>query len=176
MKSRIICKARRAGRAARTRWKSGAAALELILATPVFLIFLLAVVQFGVFFTRMQTVALACRNGAEVASEVTLPPAGEVPDDVLAAIDQQLLASNIVRCRVRLEHNAGGPQSVLITGACDCGPDTVLVAPLPLDEYVRITVCVPLSQVMPNLLATFGWSVDCPGYLAECTTVMRREL
>jgi Flp pilus assembly protein TadG len=176
MKSRIICKARRAGRTGRTRWKSGVAALELILATPVFLVFLLGVVQFGVFFTRMQTVALACRNGAEIASESSLPLAGEVPDNVLAAIDQQLLASNIVRCRVRLEHNVGGSQAVLTTGTCDCGPDAVLTPSLPLDRYVRVTVCVPLSQVMPNLLATFGWSVDCPGYLAECTTVMRHEL
>jgi len=176
MKTSIICKAERDRRRRRLTRKTGAATLELIMATPIFLVVILGVIQFGVFFTRMQMVALACRDGAEIASESSLPLAGDVPANVLSAIDQQLLSSSIAGCRVRLEHNVGGAQAVLSTGTCDCGPENVLTPPLPLDEYVRVTICVPLSEVMPNLLGSFGFDIDCPGYFAECTTVMRHEL
>ena len=73
-----------------------------------------------------------------------------------------------------LEHNLGGSQVALVTGTCDCGPDTNLAAPPP-GEYVRVTVCVPLSNVMPNLIANFGFDVSDPERFAECTTVMLHE-
>jgi hypothetical protein len=105
-----------------------------------------------------------------------LPASGQVPADVLQAIDQQLLSGGIQRCRVRLEHNTGGAQSTLVTGDCDGETRENLSAPLPPDEYVRLSVCVRLSEIMPNLLATFGFDVSDERYTAECTTLMRHKL
>jgi hypothetical protein len=150
--------------------------LEVVLITPVVLVILLAVIQFGTFFANMQMVALACRVGAQAASESTLPAGGQVPTEILQAIDQQLLSCGIQRCRVRLEHNASGYQSVLLTGDCDGEVRENLPAPLPPDEYVRLSVCVPLAEIMPNLLASFGFDVNDERYVAECTTLMRHKL
>ena len=101
-----------------------------------------------------------------------------VPAEVLAAIDDQLFSSGIERCLVRLEHNVGGATVVLQSPPmpdCDCGPDMNL-GPPPPGEYVRLTVCTELSEVMPNGLLTFGFDISGADNTAECTTVLRYEL
>jgi hypothetical protein len=150
-----------------------------MLALPIFIFVILAIVQFGIFHARMQQVALGCRVGAEEASQtagLSTTNGDPVPTAVLDAIDHQLESSGITRCRVRLEHNVGGDQVVLVSptsGACDCGPDAVLSSPPPGD-YVRLTVCVPLRELMPNSLCMIGYNIT--GRTAECTTVFRYEL
>jgi len=153
--------------------------LELAIALPILVILVLAVVEFGLYFTRMQQVALASRAGAEAASQATALPSTDgapVPVDVLSALDQQLQSSGISYCRVRLEHNVGGTQVELIspvTGACECEPKTKLTPPLPSGEYVRLTVCTELGQLMPNCLACFGFDVS--DRVTGSTTILRYE-
>jgi Flp pilus assembly protein TadG len=148
--------------------------LELILMLPVWLIALLAIVEYGQIMANLQQVALASRVGAEEASQTpSLPtsPGAPVPANVLSAIEQQLASSGISGCRVILEHNVGGPVT-LTSGTCDqCVPPAT---PLPLDrQYVRVTVCVPLAELAPNLLALFGFDIaDC---LAQQSTTFRYE-
>ncbi len=142
---------------------------------PVWLIALLAIIEYGQILSNLQQVSLASRVGAEEASQtLVLPtsPGGPVPANVLAAIDQQLASSGISRCRVILEHNVGGPVT-LVSGTCDgCVPPAT---PLPVDrEYVRVTVCVPLTELTPNLLALFGFDIaDCT---AQQSATFRYEL
>jgi len=154
---------------------------ELLLTMPVFMIFLLAVVQFGILFGNLQSLALASRVGAEAASEINLTTG--VPASVEDAVTKQLTASGISSyCRIRLEHNVvnqANPQAYLlpVTGACDCDPDTILpVADRPSYRYVRLTVCVQLSALMPNLLTVFGLDISDPSRVASSTTIMRNEL
>jgi Flp pilus assembly protein TadG len=171
------------GRAQQERkTRRGAVVLELILALPILVLLILAIVQFGVFHARMQQVALACRVGAEEASQTTglsTTNGDPVPPNVRDAIDHQLNSSGIDRCRVRLEHNVGGNVVVLgspTTGACDCGPTSLPSAPFPPTTYVRLTVCVPMGELMPNCLRVVGYNVANPSRVAECTTVFRYEL
>ena len=156
--------------------------LELILVLPILVILVLAVVQFGLFFANMQQVALAARVGAEEASQtVDLPitDGAPIPANILEAVDHQLDSSGIIACRVRLEHNFGGRQVTLIappTGACDCPPAGNLTPPLPPGEYVRLSLSVPLCELMPICLAVFGFDVADPCKVVEATTIFRHEL
>ncbi len=150
--------------------------LELILTLPIWLIALLAIVEFGEVYANRQQVALASRVGAEEASETdhlsTTDSGDPVPTDVINAINDQLASSNISFCKVVLEHNVGSYHTNLQAGSCNCPvPNT----PLPDDgQYVRVTVFTEMTQVTPNLLRTFGFDVS--DRVIHHTTTFRYEL
>jgi hypothetical protein len=150
--------------------------VELLLALPVLVIVLLAVLEFGVMMANLQQVSLAARDGALVASQTPdLDTAAAVPPEVVDAVARQLGNSGMAYCRIRLEHNVGGPQTALLEppgGGCDCGPNAPL-APEPPQTYVRLTVCVDMLQVAPNCLKQFGY--DLTGQTASFTTLLRHE-
>ncbi len=134
--------------------------LELLLSLPVWLIGLLAVVEFGNLFSNLQQVALASRVGAEVAARTSSPPqGGSIPSSILSAIDDQLAAANITPSEVVLEHNVGGTYVKLVDGTSSFAgpPQQTLPA---VGTYVRVTVCVPATQLTPNVLRSFGFDVQ----------------
>lgn len=151
----------------------GAVVVELLIMLPVWLIALLAVIEFGEVLSDLQQVSLASRVGAESGVRTPgLPSSGPVPTNVLDAIDHQLASSGMSQCKVILEHNVGGSYAMLVSGSCSCDPPTT---PLPgLGTYVRVTVCVPMTQLVPNLLGTFGF--DISSKLVRQTTVLQYEL
>lgn len=143
--------------------------LELILVFPILFILLLAVIEFGLIYAATQYVSHASRFGAKLASE---EPTAGLEDFNLSSggsrlrtqIDNylQTVEMGTGACRVILQHNVLGVSNPLQedTSAmpCDCDPP---VANLPtLEEYVRVTVCVPLEGNVPDLLATFGFSIQ----------------
>lgn len=161
------------GRPARRR---GGIIVELVLTLPIFLILLVAVVQFGLYHVNMQQVALASRVGAEEASQTPdLEGFAVVPPNVVQAIEHQLQTAGIDECQVKLEHNVGGTAVTLVSQAqgCECCPDEELDAPA-YGRYVRLTVCVPLTELMPNCLKLFCY--DITGKTTSFTTVFRYEL
>jgi hypothetical protein len=161
--------------------RRAAIALELILVLPILVILVLGVVQFGLFFVNMQQVALASRVGAKEASQTPglyTTDGAPVPANILDAIEHQLTTSGIEHCRVRLEHNLGGQQVTLFSpgqDACDCGPSGELAEPLPPGAYVRLSVSVPMSELMPNCLRVFGFDVSSPCKVARSTTILRHD-
>jgi hypothetical protein len=156
------------------------AILELVLVLPILVMLVLAVVQFGLFFTKMQQVALASRTGVEAASQtvgLSTVDGDPVPTDVINAVTQQLESSGIEYCSIRLEHNVGGTQVELVSptsGACDCEPSDNIDPPLPPGEYVRLTVGVPMSELMPNCMGSLGF--DISNRIVTSTTLFRYEL
>ena len=176
------------------RRRAAAIALELILALPVLFIGLFAVVEFATYFSGAQQLALASRVGVEEASQVVLPNemtlgspyiAGDpVPASVLSAVLDQLGSAEISPCRIILEHNVNTvddpqhpgqsikPRQVFVTsfGECNCEPPDT---PLPVGS-VRVTVCVPMTELVPNILATFGFDVE--EKTVQQSTVFRHEL
>ncbi len=166
----------------RIRSPKGAVTLELILTFPIWLIFLLAIIEFGQILSNQQQVALASRVGAEEASQTAVLPltgGSPVPASVLGAIDQQLASSGISACRVILEHNVvPSPPPVipvpvtLSSGTCHYDPPAT---ELPLvRQYVRVTVCVELAELTPDLLGMFGF--DISNRTVQHTTTFRYEL
>ena len=163
------------------RRRNGAVTLEFILALPVLLIVLFGVVEFGMYFAGMQQVALACRVGTEAGSQTDLSTTTDgdpVPVDVLNAILQQLNSAGISACEVILEHDVQGPEQTLVStfSPCICAaPATPLpVSPGAGGSSVRVTVCVPMTELAPNCLATFGF--DFETCIASCSSTMRYEL
>ena len=164
------------------RARRGAVVLELILTFPIWLIFLLAIIEFGELYANRQQVALASRVGAEEASETAglpLTDGDPVPANVLHKINQQLAGSGITSCGVILEHNAvpsppGTPPApvTLISGDCTCPRE--ITPPPPSRHYTRVTVIVPMTQATPNLLGTFGFDVS--DRFLQHTTTFRHEL
>jgi len=157
------------------------ATVELVLTLPILIMMSLALIQFGVLFQNMQLSSLASRVGAEEASQTTGLPTTDgdpVPTEIVEAVEQQLLSSGIYHCHIQLEHNVGGTTVVLTSPAdpvCECDPPDVL-DPVPPGEYVRLTVCVPLNELMPNSLAFFGVSISDPAKATQFTTAFRYEL
>ena len=161
-------------------------ALELILALPVLFIGLFAVIEFAVYFSGAQQLALASRVGAEEASQVVLPNnnGGPVPASIVNAVLDQLGSVGISPCQIILEHNVNSvddpqnpgqpiqPLQTFVTsfGDCNCQPPDT---PLP-ELAVRVTICVELTELVPNVLATFGF--DAEGKTAQQSTVFRHEL
>jgi hypothetical protein len=155
--------------------------LELIICLPVWLIILAAAVEFGLFVSRLQQVALATRVGAMQAAQTTsLDQLTSVPPDVLTVIDHQLEPSNIEYCRVILQHNVGVSGTTPVTRTangttpCTCDPPSSTEMPFPqCGDYVRVTVCIRMTDMTPNLLSMFGY--DITNKIVQRSTTYRYE-
>jgi hypothetical protein len=159
--------------------RRGAVTLELIIMLPVWLIAMGAIVQFGLLIGLRQQVALASRVGAEEASRtasLSLTDNDPVPDNVVDVVEQQLLSSGIKQCAIMLEHNLDDAAITLRSGTPDC--PTIGTSddwPPPGNYYyVRVTVCVPATELTPNLLKFFGF--DISQHVIRNATTFRHEL
>jgi hypothetical protein len=153
--------------------RGGAVLVEFLLVMPILLVALAGVIEYGLILSNLQQVALASRVGAKVASEQPTPLDITA---IHAAVDQQLKSAGFSgACRVILQHNVpGGGPSPQTTGACDCNmPLTPGTPATTHGRFVRVTVCVELSELTPDLLDFFGFSVA--GRLVEETTTYRWE-
>ncbi|MCH7990633.1 MAG: pilus assembly protein [Planctomycetes bacterium] len=158
--------------------RSAVIVLELILGLPILIIFLFAVVEFGLILSLSKQVSFASRFGANLASresratlgDLNLPAGGS---RLLAAINENLATAGISggACQVILEHNvAGAADFVQVDPAAGCAncvaPGTSLPEPVlscagrPAPETVRVTVCVSIPDHVPDLLCGFGFSID----------------
>jgi hypothetical protein len=163
----------------------------MIMVLVVLIIVTVGIVQFGVFLANAEQVAMAARVGALEASQTSpLPPGpGLVPADIIEAIEHQLQSSCIDWCHIRVEHNVNPPgntpvvlESDVPMVPCDCDPKTNLTESPgftttgDMTRYVRVTVCVPLSQVMPKQLSFFGEQIYDPDNTYEHTAIYRYEI
>lgn len=158
--------------------RSALCVFELILWFPVFLMFLLSVIEFGLIFGQLKQVAVASRAGAKVAAE-SLPISMTAIQD---AVDHQLQSAGIgSSCNIVLVHNVpGGGASPQTTGTCDCNtpfgptlPAGTLLGGGGSSGSVRVTVCVRLTQLSPDFLNTLGFSIA--NFNAEHTTTYVHE-
>jgi Flp pilus assembly protein TadG len=172
----IATKPTKSGRAAsasrRRAGRGGVTVLELVVVAPVMVIFLAAVIEFGLILANVKYLPMASRAGAKILAET---PAANL--DTLAtlsavanAVDQVLATGQMSSCRVIIEKNVGGYGSQQ-TGNCNC---TAPVAPAIPTGGVRVTVCVPVTQLTPDLLGVFGFCIT--NRLAHATTAYPHEL
>lgn len=151
----------------RARSRDGSVLLETLLVIPILLIGVLAIVQFSTLTSRMSWVKRASRDGADIASTLTLPTGGTVPPAVIDAVTAALDEKAIAWTEIRLEHNVGpgGPYVLTAGGGGSC----TAPANVPSTQYVAVTVCVEESQLAPNLLETFCFDLD--GRFVQQTTI-----
>lgn len=165
------------------RRKQGGAILELIIALPILVIGIFAIVEFALLQANTQQLEYASRIGAKMASENgSLGAAVAIPPDIDDAIRRNLQEANLntadANIRITLEHNAGagagGASTTLTTGTLVCPPDDEPPVPTTA-EFVRVTVCMDIiaGNLTPNLLQTYGFDIN--GRVARQTTTYRYE-
>ena len=163
--------------------------LELIINLPVWILALLAVIQFGQLLSNLQQLSLASRVGAEEASETPagiITGAANVPGNINEVIQRQLESAGIVdsggvaRFCVILQHDLTGVDDELTYSApgtnctnCSAPTEPPLPVTTPDTRYVRVTVCVPFSLVAPNLLSQCG--LDFTDNVVRQTTTFMHE-
>jgi Flp pilus assembly protein TadG len=153
--------------------RSGVVTLELILWLPIVMATVLAAIEFGLILVNFKHVQFASRVGAKVAAEEF---AGNLTTSISAVnlkVNKALSAMGMTNCKVILEQNVPlivGMSGCVTnntqqsTGVCtNCGPPstTLPAAGTPSavpGGTVRVTVCVELSQLTPDLLSSFGFS------------------
>jgi hypothetical protein len=172
--------------------RAGVVTLELIVALPVIVILILAVVEFAIIYQVNLEVAHAARFGAKLAAEITRNRLAATNlgnydqaatlNDLKELIDEYLANHGLTpSCEVILQHNACVPLPSQfnpdpIPGNCQCSaPGAVLPAGEPPagEAYVRITVGERLTGNVPNLLATFGLALG--DLTLQQSTVFRIE-
>uniref|UniRef100_A0A7C2K020 Pilus assembly protein n=1 Tax=Schlesneria paludicola TaxID=360056 RepID=A0A7C2K020_9PLAN len=162
-------------RSAGPKGRRGIVVLEFILWTPVFVILLVSIVEFGLIWMNLQQVKAAANAGAKVASELTTAQlssglAANNIDLVEDAVQKVLGSAYMTPCRVILEYNPpntcvpGSPGTKATTSSCPVAcnaPSSSLPSTTDIPGgSVRVTVCVNINQLTPNLLSTFGFSIS----------------
>ena len=170
------------------RRRKGGVTLELLINLPVWIIALLAIIEFGELLSGLQQVSLAARVGAEEASQtgagsLSTHDYDPVPSNIVEVIDHQLQSAGIVASAsqrgVILEHNVGASYVILASGTYpppSGTPPPYLAGPaLPtMGHFVRITVFVRMTRVVPNLLGSWGY--DASGRFVWQMATFRYEL
>lgn len=173
------------------RFHSGAVILEVILAMPLLMIALLAIVEFGVMLVNLQYLEFASRTGAQVASQLNqsdfyspvLPNPPVFPAAIAVAVNTQLNQATpnavppLTSSSILLEHSVplSGPgvagSAVEVSNGVPVTSADVAEPPVPAPpayRYVRVTVFVDADELTPNLLAAFGF--DLTGKRFQQTT------
>lgn len=147
--------------------RRGAVVFEALLWLPVFLIALSAVIEFGMVLNGLHAVKLAARAGAKHAAELSTGAIGSISavEDVRLVVDRVLSSAGYESCQVRLEYTVTCP--VAASGNStdgNCPNCTQPTLPLPNSSQVpggmvRVTVCVDVSEMTPDLLGWVGASI-----------------
>ncbi len=148
--------------------RQGGVTLELILALPLLLIALLAVVEIGVIVANVKHVAAASREGAKLAAQtpgLSQATTAATRDAVQLAINRRLESAGL---------GANAAQEVILRHTvADGDGEPPLDPPLP-DEAVRVTVRVELTRLAPDLLGAFGFTLS--GKTIDHSTTWAYEL
>src|SRR5947209_2475357 len=129
--------------------RRGTLALELLFALPVLLAVLLATVEFSMLLVARQQLLVASREGARVAAQ------GGDSTEVQQAVALFLGTGPLAGARV----------DAVLTD--DSGQ------PLPSGAAVAVTLSLPTTQAVPDLLAFIGVSLRRDTLITQ--TVMRKE-
>lgn len=129
--------------------RGGTLSVELLFVFPVLLAVLLATVEYSLWLTAQQQVSLASREGARVGAT------GGTGDDVNRIV--RLVLGDARYQQAQVDANLIDPAGV----------------PLPVGEPVTVSVRLPASAVVPDLLAFVGISIRNQYLVSQ--TVMRKE-
>ena len=129
--------------------RGGSLTLELLFVLPILMAVLLGTIEFSLFGLARQQLVAASREGARVAA------LGGSQQDVRNAVQLYLGNGQLAPAAI---------QAVLTDPAGN---------PIPSGQPVTVTVSVPATQAVPDLLAFLGISLTNENIIAQ--TVMRKE-
>ncbi|MDA0835722.1 MAG: TadE/TadG family type IV pilus assembly protein [Planctomycetota bacterium] len=163
-------KRRFAGGTGLARARSAVIVFELIVTLPLLLVVLIAVIEFGIIMAGFKQVAIAARTGASVASNTAGLDTGTPLSTQTAAqaartaIDRQLETAGFgtnASSGLTLRHNVSDgvgidpPEASHTEGTCS--DPTAISLPA---RAVRVTLCVEMSTLAPDMLSSFGFSLN----------------
>jgi len=134
--------------------------LELILVLPIVLLILFSIVQIGITLSNIKYVQLAAFEGAQLASAMSREELSDATPAIKKKVDRILQSAGLGdSCKIVFRQNV--PQVSLENqsrGNCDCNTSDTIPLPTKPNGAVRVTVCVRLSQISPNMLSLWGFS------------------
>jgi len=155
--------------------RRGGAVLELLLALPVLIIGVLAIVEFGLLRANQQQLEYASRVGANIAVDDPNPTVTDIDSAVRAHLQEAGIDTADANIRITLQENTTGATIETTAGTLNCTVAGSVPAAPAGQEFVRVTVCLDIveSQMTPNLLQTLGF--DIAGWQMQQTTTLRYE-
>ena len=152
--------------------RKGVATLEFVVFAPILLIFLVAIAQFGLVFANLQTVELASQMATKIAAEADRSDVTSGNAALMASIqagaDEVLATHGMTSAGITLEHTLSGGSGSFTRGTCTAPGSPSIPA-----EGVRVSVCLDLSELTPDMLSGFGFTTA--GRTARQTTTLRFE-
>ncbi|GAB4148714.1 MAG: hypothetical protein Tsb009_22690 [Planctomycetaceae bacterium] len=136
--------------------------LEFLLAFPIALTFLLAIVEFGIILGSARHLEMAAYEGAKLAAEMEPVELENGLDNVRERVNRSLATSGLGQAvGVEIRHNVPGvSHSHQTWQSVDTLPGGN--PPLPQNSHVaavQCTVRVPLSKMGPDLLPFIGFTL-----------------
>jgi Tfp pilus assembly protein PilW len=143
----------------RRRQRRGVVFFELIIALPIVMIFLAAVIQFALIKINIQHVSMASRIGAKRAA------AGDNAALVKTAVDRYLDHAGFgAGASAGVTVRDSGAVSDSTSGTC-----TSIPAFTTLITSSKVRVCLNLNQLTPNLLDVFGYDITGKTFQIDTT-------
>lgn len=130
----------------RTNRRRGILAMEMLIALPILLSIVLAVVQFALLLSARQQVTVAAREAARVAA------LGGSPAEIRRVVDR-FVGPSVGTVTARMTDTKG--------------------MPLPPGEPVEVSVRIPTRRMVPELLGMIGFGLGDRELVARA--VMRKE-
>jgi hypothetical protein len=130
----------------RDDWSEGSMTVELVVLTPVIILFVLVALAMGRFELAREQVVSAARAGAEAASVVSV--AGDAQSTALSVVspdisDQVHTCADLTVVTDTSHFIPGG--SVSVTVSCQIGFTDLLIPGFPGHEVVQATVTAPID-------------------------------
>jgi hypothetical protein len=154
------------------RRRAGVQTLELILAMPVIVVTLVAIVEFGTVQTVLSAVTHAATVGAREAGKgATLLEVASSVDGVLEPHGIDVVDGNAPVAGTKVLVETGALVEIFGDLSLGCGPPA---APILNADEVRVTVCIDLDNT-PVLDVLCNWGFPFPGDCFRVSSVVKRE-
>lgn len=137
----------------------GVCVLELIIVVPIVMMFLLAVVTFGLILSESTQVLQAANIGAQQASVQARSSASSLLPQVVTAVDSQFAAAGFSVSdsnRQVIVESSTIDSSIASAGPGLYSPADAMAIPA---DSVRVTVAVRLGVMSEDFMATYGFSI-----------------
>jgi Flp pilus assembly protein TadG len=157
-------------RIARARGEKGAELVEMALVTPILIVLMAAIFDFGMLFRTWETVTNAAREGARVGVL-----SGYSATDVKARVDQYMAVTGLANSCSTATYTAGVCPAPSTVGACAVCVGVGPIVTTTAVTFTPVAVSVVVNQSMPSLggfAKLFGASASIP---VGSTTTMRPE-
>ncbi len=151
--------------ASRNTSRRASVTVEFLIAFPILIIATLAIFQYGMIALIQHDVNAAAIEGAREAAKLgcSTDNVAETVDDILSVynieLDETAKPAAANQGDAHLDINDGSVGAALTETFGNASITCVPYGPGPTQTQVQVTVCLEIADVLPDLLATMGFSI-----------------